>query len=528
MAIALVLQTLLFQRSSSGIIYAQAQEIGISTLNHLQDDLYSFHKSIENSLIKIYNQNELIRDMAQTGTLEEHSQAAYDLAHSAFVPAQNMAALYIYTGSDSLVSFYRHAQTPKYSYPETIYAVRETDTQRLADYIASNERVMLVTSCFNASRKVNLLRYVLKLYRNNAEYIGYIVCDVDPKPISRIVENYKYSDEQIVWLQPNKDRVALADAIPADFENPAYLSAAESIERTGSVEKREAVSGYELFSATGYKYNFTAYSLTPQTLLRLNQNALFSDTLFVFLMVLLMFAVVFFFVSKGLADPMVKAQYKAQRLADEARYKALQAQVNPHFLYNTLDTMSGIAMSRELPAVSNLCRALSNIFRYSMDMDSPYATLESEISHIKNYMYIMNVRMNNSIGLAFEIESSILSEQVPRLSIQPLVENAVNHGLKNKRGEKEIIIGASRAEDKLTVFVKDNGVGMDAQEINKRMRMSVTDALNKSSSVGLDNINARLKLLYGEEYGLEVESDGNGSCVSMNMPARLKGANADG
>ncbi len=188
MVFGLVLQTVLFQRSSSGVIYAQAQEIAMSTLNHLQDDLYAYHKSIENSLIKAYNQRELIRDLSagNTESLQRHSQAAYDLAHSDFVPAQNLAALYLYTAADGLVSFYRHAQTPRYNYPEDIYGDRNTNAVKLAGYLASDDRVMLITGCYNESREINLIRYVLKLYRNNAEYIGHIVCDVAPKPLLRI------------------------------------------------------------------------------------------------------------------------------------------------------------------------------------------------------------------------------------------------------------------------------------------------------------------------------------------------------
>ncbi len=320
------------------------------------------------------------------------------------------------------------------------------------------------------------------------------------------MEQYKYSSEQIIWLKP-------------EGEKDAILSTAVIPQETG---------GYELFSTPSYKYDCTAYSLTPGTLLRLNQAALLSDTLFVLLMLILLFAVVFIFVSKGLVKPMLKAQYEAKIRADEAKYKALQAQVNPHFLYNTLDTMSGVATSQGSTDVSNLCRALSNIFRYSLDMERPYTTLENELLHIKNYMYIMNVRMNNSISLKFDIEEFLLGEQVLRLSIQPLVENAVNHGLKNKRGEKEIVIGASRSGDMLTVYVQDNGTGMDAKAVNERMKASVADALNKSSSIGLDNINARIKLIYGDEYGLTVQSGGAGSRVSMNTPASLKEDPADG
>lgn len=568
MILALVFQTILFQRSSSEIIYAQAHEISASTMSNLQDELYTFNKSIENSLIKIYNQKEFIRDLSY-GLINEnpgYSQIAYDLAHNAFSPAQNLTALYVYTPGHSLISSYRHAQTPKYNYPGDIFdGSMKSNTDKIIEYSLSDNRVMMITSYYNTSRQTGLIRYVLKIYRNTSDFIGYIVCDIDPKPLLRIIETYRYSSEQIIWLQPDNDKVAISYGQQGYGRNPVYLSIAGTIERDGRVSGiKELDSGYELFMVNDYKYNFTAYSLMPQTVLKLNQTVLFNDMIFVLTLILVLFSLVFILISNSITKPLtyvvntmnrikngetglrlkkmrmdeigvlgqefndmldeterlIKVQYEAQMLVDNAKYKALQAQVNPHFLYNTLDTMSSIAMSQDCLTVSTLCKALSNIFRYSLDMGEPYATLENEILHIKNYMYVMNVRMNNSIRLQFDIDSPLLQASVPRLSIQPLVENAINHGLKNKRGSKEITVGAKLEDGILAVSVVDNGVGMKADEINERMKHSVTDALSKSSSVGLDNINARLKLLYGSEYGVSVESSASiGSRVSIRMPS---------
>lgn len=190
MILALVFQTLLFQRSSSEIIYAQAYEISSSTLSNLRDDLYTFNKSIENNLIKVYNQSEFIRGLAYNQAAEnpQYSQMAYDLAYNAFNPSQNITALYIYTPEHTLISSYRHAQTPKYNYPEDIFSdSMKINTEILEEYALSDERVMLITSYYNTSRQVNLIRYVLKIYRNTSDFIGYIVCDTDPKPLLRLM-----------------------------------------------------------------------------------------------------------------------------------------------------------------------------------------------------------------------------------------------------------------------------------------------------------------------------------------------------
>ena len=139
--------------------------------------------------------------------------------------------------------------------------------------------------------------------------------------------------------------------------------------------------------------------------------------------------------------------------------------------------------------------------------------------HIRNYVFIINVRMNQSIQLSIHIEKSLFEYVVPRLSIQPLVENAIQHGLMNKRGDKKIDIGADAASETLEVWVEDNGVGMDMDKINERLENSLDDALSKSESIGLDNINARAKLLYGNEYGVTINSKINeGSRVVLRIP----------
>jgi sensor histidine kinase YesM len=181
--------------------------------------------------------------------------------------------------------------------------------------------------------------------------------------------------------------------------------------------------------------------------------------------------------------------------------------------------MGGIAASQNCPIVVTLCKALSNIFRYNLNMEDSFATLEDEILHIKSYMYVMNVRMNGSILLDYRIDSALFRIKIPRLSIQPLVENAIQHGLKNTRREKKIQIGAERKKQMLLIWVWDNGVGMDADAMNRRLHILDRDVLQRGSSIGIDNINARIRLLYGANYGVLVESAiGEGSRVSICIP----------
>jgi len=572
MVTALLAQTAMFWQSSSGIIYSLSEEIGLKTLENLQEDLYSFHKSIENSIIKLYNQEQgqLITDLSgdegQLGEIRnKYSQLAYELAHSAFVPSQNVTTLYIYTASHELIGSYRHAQTPKYSYPQDIYDGADPEESALIhSYIGSGERIMMITSSYNASRDVKLMRYVLKLYSVGLNCAGYVVCDVDPKPILQMIDKYRYTDDQIIWLQRSGDESAIADGMLSGESGDMFAGISSLIKDGVDFELiKLSGGGFELYMNNGQKYNLAVYSLLPRKALELNQRILFRNTWLIVASILVVFTILFALISAGLTKPLtyvvqtvnrikngeislrlkpmrkdeigvlslefndmldntaalMEMEYNARLLANDAKYKALQAQVNPHFLYNTLDTMAGIAASSGTPLVGTLCRALSNIFRYSLNMETPFATLADEILHIKNYMYIMNVRTNNSVELDIQIDSDLLKVKLPRLSIQPLVENSLQHGLKNKHGEKNIIISAVQDGGRLLISVADNGLGMETSVINDELLNPNTDALTQNTSIGLRNINARAKLLYGEGFGVSVDSKiGQGSKVTLEIP----------
>ncbi|MDR2940133.1 MAG: histidine kinase [Clostridiales bacterium] len=572
MIIALIAQTALFWQSSARIIYAQAEEISRGTLENLQDDLYGFHKEIENSVINLYNQGQgqLVRALSEGGAFDssgqsKFSQSAYELAHTAFVPAQNLAALYIYTAGNTLVASYRHAHTPKYTYPENIFNGTETDETRLIGaYISGEGRTMLITSNFNTSRGLRLVRYVMKLYNESSNCIGYVVCDVDPKPLLQIIDRYRYVDGQFIWLQAGGDVTALMNGGLMPGQAEIFEEIAGRIKSGDSEsEVSSGGGGFELYKAAGRKYSLTVYSLLPKTSLELNQQVLLRNLSLIVLAILAVFILMYALISTGLTKPLtyvvqtmhrikggeiglrlkpmrqdeigllsrefndmldntaalMEKEYNARLLANEAKYKALQAQVNPHFLYNTLNTMSGIATASGVPAVGTLCRALSNMFRYSLNMETPFATLGEEIRHIKNYMYVMNVRMNNSVELKIKVDSNLLDLRLPRLSIQPLVENALIHGLKNKLGDKKVIVMAEQIGESLSLSIEDNGLGMDAEEMSKKLQSANDDALKQNRGIGLRNINARVKLLYGEVFGISVRSGaGLGSTVTLTIP----------
>lgn len=566
---ALILQTILFQETSSKLIYSQAKEESENSLQNMQNELYAFVKNIENNLIEIYTEGSFIKELRQEKDIDilraEFYRKAYDIAVSKFESADSVVSLYLYTTDHEIISTYRRAVTPRHNYQTDIYADKEQENAgTVMDYVESDETAMLISSYFNPHRGKDIIRFVLKLYGNSnpRDKIGYIVCDVDSKAFVSIMEKYRTDNTMYIWLQPERDRPVVSLGKTTDKEKDYYAEISRQIASGGEAVIAEN-SRQELFKIKQDKYNLTAYSLMPQSVLRQNQKNLTVNLILIASLMILLASALTAAVSKSVTRPLESLMDTIQRIKDgdrklrsalkskdeigrlgtsfnemldqteelrerenqanrllaQAEYKALQAQINPHFLYNTLDTMSSIAEVKNCREVSLLSQSLSNIFRYSLNMKEHLSTVAKEIMHLKNYSYVMSVRMQDHVNYIYEIDERTLQDKIPRISLQPIVENALNHGLRNKRGDKEIKIKTEAEEGLLKICIADNGVGMEADELNERLRRNDLSYIEEGNSIGLYNINARLKMLYGESYGLSVESRlGEGTSIRMTLP----------
>ncbi|MBO5303018.1 MAG: histidine kinase [Lachnospiraceae bacterium] len=569
---ALIFQMFLFQQSSSKMIYQQAKNESFHSLQNMQEDVYNFIKGIEKVLVESYNEREFIQDLkAQThveNMREKYSREAYNIATNNFETTDGVVALYLYTEEDEIISTYRRAVTPKHNYPLDIYTEENTyNADIVKEYVKSENTSMLISSYYNTARERDIIRFVLKLYNNgNAkDIIGYVVCDVDSKNLTAIMEKYSSNENMYLWFQPTGDRPAACFGNLEDEEIRTIENFQKSIRSGGKGDKTTMESGNRVFFTLEQdKYNFGAYSLMPQDMFYENQRILASNLVLILVVMLVVALIVTYFVSKTLTRPLenmtatakkirdgetelrievekedeigilgqnfnemldtmedlISREYRAKLLLNRAEYNALQAQINPHFLYNTLDTMGSIAEMQECRQVSALCQSLSNIFRYSLDMKHPFSTVAKEMAHLKNYIYVMDVRMRDHVNYAFEIDEAVLKADIPRLSIQPLVENALNHGLRNSRREKKVRICAKAEGDLMENLVEDNGVGMPEEKVKSLLAEKETE--NKKS-IGIHNIHMRMKMLYGEEYGIEIVShEGEGTCVKLRIPQKAQ------
>lgn len=210
----------------------------------------------------------------------------------------------------------------------------------------------------------------------------------------------------------------------------------------------------------------------------------------------------------------IKRQYQAEILRQETELLALQSQINPHFLYNTLDCIRGLALINDVAEIADMTEALSNLFRNMIAKEGQMITLREEFENIKNYIIIQQFRFPNKFKFCQEVKESLMDKfLVPNLTLQPIVENAIMHGLEKKRGNGEIRIKAYYTKKRLVLSVRDNGIGIhpeQLQELNHQLNGGRNKSLDRDFSrhagIALININQRIKLQFGEEYGLTIMS----------------------
>jgi two-component system sensor histidine kinase YesM len=216
-------------------------------------------------------------------------------------------------------------------------------------------------------------------------------------------------------------------------------------------------------------------------------------------------------------NTLIATVYKARLLQKNSELKALQAQINPHFLYNTLDAICWQAKLYHCDEISRTVIALANLLRVSVDNRDSFITIQAEINYIMDYVLIQRARYRDKIQVNIDIDAAIKPLLIPKLIVQPVVENAFIHGLEMKKGKGALRIRGQRDNGRVLFEVEDDGVGMSPEQINRIFHEK--DILSHSS-MGLMNVHRRIQLIYGESYGLEVESHpGAGTLVRIILLA---------
>ena len=220
---------------------------------------------------------------------------------------------------------------------------------------------------------------------------------------------------------------------------------------------------------------------------------------------------------KELIDENIQEQKNLQK----SEMKALQAQITPHFLYNTLDTIMWLAEGRQYDQVISVTRHFSSFFRTSLNKGREWTTVENEFEHIGNYLTIQKIRYRDILDFSISYDKTMKDKNMLKLLLQPLVENALYHGIKNKRGQGRLSVKGWQEDGFLCFTVEDDGIGITEERLSdiKRQIGDNPDVSAVNDVYGLYNVNKRLALYYNNKANLEISSVyRKGTCVSFRLP----------
>ncbi len=228
--------------------------------------------------------------------------------------------------------------------------------------------------------------------------------------------------------------------------------------------------------------------------------------------------------AEKLMSMMRKSHQDAKNLR-KAELRTLQAQINPHFLYNTLDAIVWKAEAGDKDEVIGLTSSLSDFFRISLSSGADWIPISQEKKHIEGYLKIQQTRYRDILRYEIDMPDEIGEYYILKLLLQPLVENAIYHGIKIKRGGGKITVTGRLEDGNLIFSVRDTGLGMTAEQLkdlNERMKNGLPTVSEGSGGFGLVNVNLRIRLYYNLEAGLKIESSTEGTVVSFKVPCKVR------
>ncbi len=213
-----------------------------------------------------------------------------------------------------------------------------------------------------------------------------------------------------------------------------------------------------------------------------------------------------------------------QALLSEAQIKALQQQINPHFIYNSMETLIGMASEGMDREIIEICKCISAMLRYNTKM-AQSSTLKEELTQIQNYTKVLAIRMGGSFEPRYQIDPECLDGKIVKFSLQPLVENAIGHGMGNRSEGGVVYVGISRYGKEVEIRIRDNGCGISPVKLARLREQMLAEGENylqmmeNSSNTGLLNVHLRMKLYFGQAYSMDIQSEmGKGTDIRLVIP----------
>lgn len=415
--------------------------------------------------------------------------------------------------------------------------------------------------------------------------IGFLIIEADPRTFISSMNNLMIKPESRSYVYSSSDSLLVSSHPGEEITNPAVTD----LSRYPFREQALDVSDNDnlIVTAEDPKLGWKLLTITPKPVARLEMAAANRYFIIVTVAIIIAAFAIAFFLSRSISRPIKSIVQEMRRVergdlstkiqADEsyeeinylnthfnrmvseinglidrnkiaaaseknAQIHALQSQVNPHFLYNTLDMIYWLLDEQENEKLANLVLSLSRIFRYSSDWRNSTATLKDELEQIGHYMLIIGARSDGRIHIQHHIDEELLNAELPKMTLQPLIENAVIHGLASYSGEGTITINAYRSGQTIEIQIRDDGAGippekleelkrsleraerlqwqelMEEEQRSQRKEPSIYGR-SKGSGAGFLNVHRRLVLEYGAGYGLRIDSEVNkGTVVTIVSP----------
>ena len=381
----------------------------------------------------------------------------------------------------------------------------------------------------------------------NGENLGVLLIDVKYQALHGYLQNQETGKNSDIVILDEDNRIVYYKEIPYDTSQEKYLKNLKNIEE-GYNRKENTVTVKYPIKNTHWTLIEISYMQEIESL----KNHFFEMIVISCLASLLITVLISISVLRRITKPIkeleqhmnnfnndlskinlkgdvsieiLSLQNHFNEMIDKIKYlreyeiNALYSQINPHFLYNTLDTIIWMAEFQDTEKVISITKALSNFFRISLSNGKEKIPLKEEINHIKEYLYIQKQRYEDKLEYKISIQEELENIEVPKIILQPFVENAIYHGIKNLDTTGIISIYSQIIENKIELIIEDNGIGFEAAK---------KQALMKMGGVGIKNVNKRIQYYYGNEYGAKIDSSfKTGARIIITLPCELLTTNTN-
>lgn len=223
----------------------------------------------------------------------------------------------------------------------------------------------------------------------------------------------------------------------------------------------------------------------------------------------------------------IKTEYSMNLEKKTAELKALQAQINPHFLQNTLQMIGSMLFTKKPIESYEIIRSLSDMFRYIIRDPNDLATLKAEMDHLNNYLLIQKQRFSSKLIYTISVDDYAMNSPIPKLTLQPIVENSFIHGLENKSGEWQVHLAVACVQNTIRIQIRDNGAGISASklsELQRRLNNQNGQLWTHGNRIGIQNVASRIQMHFGLAFGVSIESElGAGTTVTVTIPMESGG-----